>query len=96
MIFSEAWRPPLDLGSANVVEDSEVEKDDQQEGDHRDEKDTKIPAGWGCSVQNMDDTDYGDNGEAGGKVRSKKKNRASKLELLCFWKVSIMGLEWGC
>ena len=79
IIFSEAWRPPLDLGSANVVEDSEVEKDDQQEGDHGDEKDTKIPAGWGCSVQNMDDSDYGsgsrdgDNGEAGGKVRAKKK-----------------------
>jgi len=32
----------LDLGSANVVEDSEVEQDDQQEGDDGDEKDTKI------------------------------------------------------
>ena len=35
--------PPLDLGSADVVEDSEVEEDDEEEGDDGDEKDAKIP-----------------------------------------------------
>ena len=64
MIFSSEalWKVylcsrPLDLGSANVVEDSEVEQDDQQEGDDGDEKDTKIPGCGQCSVEDKDDSD---------------------------------------
>ena len=74
MIFSSEalWKVylcsrPLDLGSANVVEDSEVEQDDQQEGDDGDEKDTKIPGDG--SVEDEDDSDDG-NGD--GKVRVNK------------------------
>ena len=73
MIFSSEalWKVylcsrPLDLGSANVIEDSEVEQDDQQEGDDGDEKDTKIPGDG--SVEDEDDSDGGNDGNGDGKV----------------------------
>ena len=49
----------MDLGSANVVEDSEVEKDDEEQGDDGDEKDTKIPGCGQCSVEDKDDSNVG-------------------------------------